>query len=152
MANAKFSTIDDSIGTLFLWQVVATYTPQDSRQRCWFDKSFDQLAKLTQVTSLRYLYSKEDTVSCMAGDLRWAIYHDRVQLFFGLETFGCRPDVRYLLHAPGPHHTCDSELAHPYQGSVVVSAQPLRYALSRMDDMDKVAFGGLNRNWQDPGI
>jgi hypothetical protein len=35
------------------------------------------------------------------------------------------------------------ELAHPYQGSVVVSSQPLQYALSRMDDMDKVAFSGF---------
>jgi hypothetical protein len=44
------------------------------------------------------------------------------------------------------------ELAHPYQGSVVVSAQPLRYALSRMDDMDKVAFGGLHQEWQAAGV
>jgi len=29
-----------------------------------------------------------------------------------------------------------------------VSPQPLQYALSRMDDMDKVAFSGLHRDWQ----
>jgi hypothetical protein len=32
------------------------------------------------------------------------------------------------------------ELAHPYQGAVTVSDRPLRYALMRMDDMDKVAL------------
>jgi uncharacterized protein DUF4239 len=152
MANAKFSTIDDSIGTLFLWQVVATYTPQDSRQTLLVDKSFDQLAKLTQVTSLRYLYSKENLPSVV-----WLVIYAGLFItigfsyFFGLETFGSQALMCAIFSTLlGLTILAILELAHPYQGSVVVSAQPLRYALSRMDDMDKVAFGGLNRNWQDP--
>lgn len=152
MANAKFSTIDDSIGTLFLWQVVATYTPQDSRQTLLVDKSFDQLAKLTQVTSLRYLYSKENLPSVV-----WLVIYAGLFItigfsyFFGLETFGSQALMCAIFSTLlGLTILAILESAHPYQGSVVVSAQPLRYALSRMDDMDKVAFGGLNRNWQDP--
>jgi hypothetical protein len=154
MANAKFSTIDDSIGTLFLWQVVATYTPQDSRQTLLVDKSFDQLAKLTQVTSLRYLYSKENLPSVV-----WLVIYAGLFItigfsyFFGLETFGSQALMCAIFSTLlGLTILAILELAHPYQGSVVVSAQPLRYALSRMDDMDKVAFGGLNRNWQDPAM
>jgi len=152
MANAKFSSIDDSIGTLSLWQVVATYTPQDSRQTLLVDKSFDQLAKLTQVTSLRYLYSKENLPSVV-----WLVIYAGLFItigfsyFFGLETFGSQALMCAIFSTLlGLTILAILELAHPYQGSVVVSAQPLRYALSRMDDMDKVAFGGLNRNWQDP--
>jgi hypothetical protein len=33
------------------------------------------------------------------------------------------------------------ELAHPYQGSVTVSDVPFRFALVRMDALDKVALG-----------
>jgi hypothetical protein len=32
------------------------------------------------------------------------------------------------------------ELARPYQGAVTVSDRPFKYALMRMDDMDKVAL------------
>jgi hypothetical protein len=34
------------------------------------------------------------------------------------------------------------ELAHPYQGAVVVSEEPFRFAIARMDEMDKIAFSG----------
>jgi hypothetical protein len=38
------------------------------------------------------------------------------------------------------------ELAHPYQGAVTVSDRPFKYALVRMDDMDKVALTHIRNN------
>jgi uncharacterized protein DUF4239 len=149
MANSKFATIDDSIGTLALWQVVANYRPEDSRQTLLVDKSFDQLSKLTEDTSLRYLYSKENLPSVV-----WMVIYAGLFItigfsyFFGLETFGSQALMCAIFSALlGLTILAILELAHPYQGSVVVSAQPLRYALSRMDDMDKVALGGLHGYW-----
>jgi hypothetical protein len=36
------------------------------------------------------------------------------------------------------------ELAHPYQGAVVVSDAPFKFAITRMNVMDKVAFSGVD--------
>lgn len=150
MANAKFESIDDSVGTLSLWQIVATYKPEDARQSLLVDKSFDQLSNLTGETSLRYLYSRENLPSVV-----WLVIYAGLFItigfsyFFGLETFWSQALMCAIFSALlGLTILAILELAHPYQGSVIVSAQPLRYALSRMDDMDKVAFGGLHLNWQ----
>jgi len=69
--------------------------------------------------------------------------------FFGLETFGSQALMCAIFSTLlSLTILAILELAHPYQGSVVVSPQPLRYALSRMDYMDKVAIGGVHRNWE----
>jgi hypothetical protein len=148
MANSKFSTIDDSVGTLPLWQIVATYKSEGPRQTLLVDKSFDQLAKLTEETSLRYLYSKEDLPSVV-----WLVIYAGLLItigfsyFFGLETFFSQALMCAVFSTLlGLTILAILELAHPYQGSVVVSSQPLQYALSRMDDMDKVALGGLRQD------
>jgi hypothetical protein len=148
MANSKFASIDDSVGTLSLWQIVATYKPEDSRRSLLLDKSFDQLSKLTEETSLRYLYSKEDLPSVV-----WLVIYAGLLItigfsyFFGLETFASQALMCAIFSTLlGLTILAILELAHPYQGSVVVSSQPLQYALSRMDDMDKVAFGDLQRD------
>ena len=108
-----------------------------------------QLSKLTEDTSLRYLYSKENLPSVV-----WMVIYAGLFItigfsyFFGLETFGSQALMCAIFSALlGLTILAILELAHPYQGSVVVSAQPLRYALSRMDDMDKVALGGLHGYW-----
>jgi hypothetical protein len=145
MANSNFASIDDSVGTLSLWQIVATYKPEDSRRSLLLDKSFDQLSKLTEETSLRYLYSKENLPSVV-----WLVIYAGLFItigfsyFFGLETFFSQALMCAVFSALlGLTILAILELAHPYQGSVVVSSQPLQYALSRMDDMDKVAFSGF---------
>ncbi len=145
MANSRFSTIDDSVGTLALWQVVATYKAEDSRQTLLVDKSFDQLSKLTEETALRYLYSKENLPSVV-----WLVIYAGLFItigfsyFFGLETFFSQALMCAIFSTLlGLTILAILELAHPYQGSVVVSSQPLQYALSRMDDMDRVAFSGF---------
>jgi len=150
MANSNFDSVDDSLGTLSLWQIVATYKSEDPRRMLLVDKSFDQLSKLTEETSLRYLYSKENLPSVV-----WLVIYAGLIItigfsyFFGLETFWSQALMCAIFSALlGLTILAILELAHPYQGSVIVSAQPLRYALSRMDDMDKVAFGGLRQDWQ----
>ncbi|HVB81588.1 MAG TPA: DUF4239 domain-containing protein [Candidatus Binataceae bacterium] len=151
MADSKFASIDDSVGTLPLWQIVATYKPENSRQTLLVDKSFDQLSKLTEETSLRYLYSEENLPSVV-----WLVIYAGLLItigfsyFFGLETFWSQALMCATFSTLlGLTILAILELAHPYQGTVIVSAQPFRYALSRMDDMDKVAFGGLHRDWRD---
>ena len=152
MANSKFASIDDSVGTLSLWQIIATYKPEDSRRSLLLDKSFDQLSKLTEETSLRYLYSKENLPSVV-----WMVIYAGLFItigfsyFFGLETFFSQALMCAVFSALlGLTILAILELAHPYQGYVVVSSQPLQYALSRMDDMDKVAFGGLRQDPRGP--
>jgi hypothetical protein len=154
MANANFASIDDSVGTLSLWQIVATYKPEDSRRSLLLDKSFDQLSKLTEETSLRYLYSKENLPSVV-----WLVIYAGLFItigfsyFFGLETFFSQALMCAVFSALlGLTILAILELAHPYQGSVVVSSQPLQYALSRMDDMDKVAIGGVGQDPRRPQL
>jgi Protein of unknown function (DUF4239) len=154
MANANFASIDESVGTLSLWQIVATYKPEDSRRSLLLDKSFDQLSKLTEETSLRYLYSKENLPSVV-----WLVIYAGLFItigfsyFFGLETFFSQALMCAVFSALlGLTILAILELAHPYQGSVVVSSQPLLYALSRMDDMDKVAVGGVGQDPRRPQL
>jgi hypothetical protein len=154
MANANFASIDESVGTLSLWQIVATYKPEDSRRSLLLDKSFDQLSKLTEETSLRYLYSKENLPSVV-----WLVIYAGLFItigfsyFFGLETFFSQALMCAVFSALlGLTILAILELAHPYQGSVVVSSQPLQYALSRMDDMDKVAVGGVGQDPRRPQL
>jgi hypothetical protein len=154
MANSNFASIDDSVGTLSLWQIVATYKPEDSRRSLLLDKSFDQLSKLTEETSLRYLYSKENLPSVV-----WLVIYAGLFItigfsyFFGLETFFSQALMCAVFSALlGLTILAILELAHPYQGSVVVSSQPLQYALSRMDDMDKVAVGGVGQDPRRPQL
>src|SRR5271155_5097035 len=142
MANSNFASIDDSVGTLSLWQVVATYKPEDSRRSLLLDKSFDQLSKLTEETSLRYLYSKEDLPSVV-----WLVIYAGLLItigfsyFFGLETFASQALMCAIFSTLlGLTILAILELAHPYQGSVTISDQPFTYALMRMDDMDKIAL------------
>ena len=151
MSQAKFSSIDDSMGTLKLWQVVELYKPGNARESLLVDKSFDQLSKLTDETSLRYLYAEEDLPSVV-----WLVIYAGLLItigfsyFFGLERFPSQALMCATFSTLlGLTILAIQEMAHPYQGSVVVSAQPLEYALQRMDDMDKVAFSDLGRNSPD---
>ena len=151
MSQAKFSSIDDSMGTLKLWQVVELYKPGNARESLLVDKSFDQLSKLTDETSLRYLYAEEDLPSVV-----WLVIYAGLLItigfsyFFGLERFPSQALMCATFSTLlGLTILAIQELAHPYQGAVVVSVQPLRYALARMDDMDKVAFSDLERSAPD---
>jgi hypothetical protein len=65
--------------------------------------------------------------------------------FFGLDTFPSQALMCGIFSSLlGLTILAILELAHPYQGSVVVSDGPLRFAIVRMDEMDKIAFSGAD--------
>jgi hypothetical protein len=148
MANYRYESFEQSMGPLVLWQIVTNYNPKDdSRQAMLIDKSFDQLNQLSTAFALRYLYSRENLPSVV-----WVVIYAGLLItigfsyFFGLETFRsqalmCASFASLL----GLTIVAILELAHPYQGAVTVSDRPLKYALMRMDDMDKVALTGLDK-------
>ena len=135
------------MGPLVLWQIVSNYKPEtnDSRQSMLLDKSFDQLSQLSTAFSLRYLYSRENLPSVV-----WMVIYAGLLItigfsyFFGLETFPSQALMCAIFASLlGLTMVAILELAHPYQGAVTVSDRPFKYALMRMDDMDKVALTGL---------
>src|ERR1700739_3861624 len=53
-------TIDNPVGSLGLWALVASYTPSDGRQSLLVDKSYDQLQLISEDRALRYMYGNEE--------------------------------------------------------------------------------------------
>lgn len=151
MAKFRFASVEDSMGPLALWQIVTNYRPKDDpRQEMLVDKSFDQLTQLSNAVSLRYLYSREDLPSVV-----WVVIYAGLPItigftyFFGLEKFGSQALMCAIFASLlGLTIVAILELAHPYQGAVTVSDRPFKYALARMDDMDKVAVTVLGNNLQ----
>jgi Protein of unknown function (DUF4239) len=146
LADYRFATIQDSIGPLVLWQIVTNYKPaNDPRQQMLVDKSIDQLTELSNAYSLRYMYSRENLPSVV-----WVVIYAGLFItigfsyFFGLETFRSQALMCAIFASLlGLTIIAILELAHPYQGAVTVSDEPFKYALMRMDDMDKVALAGV---------
>jgi len=69
--------------------------------------------------------------------------------FFGLETFRSQALMCAIFSSLlGLTILAMLELAHPYQGTVVVSDAPFRYAITRMNVMDQVAFSGVDERSQ----
>ena len=124
MANSNFAYIDESSGTQSLWKIIMNYQFGDPRQTLLLDKSFDQLTKLTEEGNLRYLYSREDLPSVV-----WLVIYAGLLItigfsyFFGLETFSSQALMCAIFSTLlGLTILAILELAHPYQGTVVVSA------------------------------
>jgi hypothetical protein len=137
---------DNPTGTLGLWQIVANYKPTDPRQILLVDKSYDELEQLSKERSLRFLYGQENFPSVV-----WLVIYAGLFItigfsyFFGLETFKSQALMCGVFSSLlGLTILAILELAHPYQGTVVISDAPFHYALVRMNEMDKVAWGGLN--------
>jgi hypothetical protein len=69
--------------------------------------------------------------------------------FFGLETFPSQALMCGIFSSLlGLTILAILELAHPYQGAVVVSDAPFKFAITRMNVMDKVAFSGAGEQTQ----
>jgi uncharacterized protein DUF4239 len=148
MANYRYTSIEHSMDPLVLWQIVTNYKTENSRQEMLVDKSFDQLTELSKGNSLRDQYSRENLPSVM-----WMVIYFGLLItigfsyFFGLETFRSQALMCAIFSSMlGLTITAILELAHPYQGAVTVSDLPLRFAVMRMDDMDKIALTGLHNN------
>lgn len=141
---AENRPLDTSLGALRLWEIVARYKPEDPRHLMLVDKSFDQLAQISQGVSLRYLYSRENLPSVV-----WLVIYAGLVItigfsyFFGLETFYSQALMCAVFSSLlGLTLLAILELAHPYQGSVTVSDVPFKFALLRMNALDTVALGG----------
>ncbi len=127
--------------TFLLWQIISNYKPQDNQTQLVVEKSIDQLTEISNAFSRRYLYSREDLPSVV-----WVVIYVGLFItigfsyFFGLETFFSQALMCATFSSLlGLTLVAIIELAHPYQGAVTVSNAPFKYALSRMNDMDKVA-------------
>lgn len=137
-------TVDDPVGTLGLWAMIASYNPSDGRQSLLVDKSYDQLELISENRALRYMYGNEEFPSVV-----WLVIYAGLFItvgfsyFFGLETFGSQALMCGIFASLlGLTIIAVLELAHPYQGAVVVSDEPFKYAITRMNVMDQVAFSG----------
>jgi hypothetical protein len=142
--------VDDPIGPLGLWALMASYDPSDGRQSLLVDKSYDQLQLISEDRSLRYMYGSEEFPSVV-----WLVIYAGLFItigfsyFFGLETFPSQA-LRCGIFSSllGLTILAILELAHPYQGSVVVSDAPFKFAITRMNAMDRIAFSGAGEQTQ----
>jgi hypothetical protein len=142
MANNQFASFENSMGPLVLWQIVTNYDPRnDPRQQMLVDKSFDQLTQLSNAYSLRYLYSRENLPSVVWVVIYFGLFITiGFSYFFGLDTFRSQALMCAIFASLlGLTIVAILQLAHPYQGAVTVSDRPFKFALMRMDDMDKLA-------------
>jgi len=142
MAASRSGREDDTIGVLGLWAIVTNYHPADAHQQLLLDKSFDELDQMSKDRGFRYMYQRENFPSVV-----WLVIYAGLIItigfsyFFGLETFKSQALMCAIFaDLLGLTILAIIELAHPYQGAVVVSKAPFEFALARMHEMDKVAF------------
>jgi len=133
---------DNPIRYLGLWALIGGYNPPDARQTLLADKSYDQLQQLGKDRALRYMYSNQDFPSVV-----WLVIYVGLIItigfsyFFGLDTFPSQALMCGIFSSLlGLTILAIVQLAHPYQGSVAISDAPFRFAITRMDDMDKIAL------------
>jgi len=138
------NTIDNPIGALGLWALVGNYDPSDTRQSLLVEKSYDEIQIIGEDRALRYIYGSEEFPSVV-----WLVIYAGLFItvgfsyFFGLETFRAQALMCGIFSSLlGLTILAIIELAHPYQGAVVVSDEPFRFAITRMNVMDKVALAG----------
>jgi hypothetical protein len=136
---------DNPVVYLGLWALVGSYNPPDARQNLLVDKSYDQLQQLGEDRALRYMYSNDAFPSVV-----WLVIYAGLFItigfsyFFGLDTFPSQALMCGIFSSLlGLTILAILELAHPYQGSVVISDEPFRFAITRMDDIDKIALSGM---------
>ena len=131
---AVYNYRQTSRGEQRIWDVLSSYNPATARQQTFLDKSVDQVAELSDTRQLRYLYYSEDLPSVI-----WIVIYVGCLItlgfgyFFGTRLFRSQAIMIATFAALiGLTILAISELANPYQGAVVVSDQPFRYALSAM--------------------
>jgi hypothetical protein len=139
---------EDMVGVLGLWAIVTNYHATDPHQEMLVDKSFDQLEQMSNDRSFRYMYQRENFPSVV-----WLVIYTGLLItigfsyFFGLEKFKSQALMCAIFaDLLGLTILAIVELAHPYQGTVVVSKAPFEFALARMHEMDKVALGKRDGN------
>ncbi len=144
MSRFQSKQVNDPIGTLGLWAMVGRYNPSGGRESLLVDKSYDQLQIITEDRILRYMYGNEKLPSVV-----WLVIYVGLIItvgfsyFFGLETFPSQALMCGIFASLlGLTILAILELAHPFQGAVVVSDEPFKFAIVRMNEIDKMAFTG----------
>lgn len=142
MAAHFHGKTDNPTGALAMWAILSDFTPADSRQSLAVDKSYDQLQLITVDRSLRFMYGTEEFPSVV-----WLVIYAGLIItigfsyFFGLDKFPSQALMCGIFSSLlGLTILAILELAHPYQGAVVVSDLPFKFAVARMDVMDTIAF------------
>jgi len=120
-----------------LWSIVMSYHTTDPREQMLVDKSVDQLATISQARSQRFVFYEDDLPSVV-----WfVIYLGCIitigfSYFFGSNVFRAQVVMCATFSTLlGVTILAILELAHPYQGEVVISDEPFRYAIARMEEV-----------------
>jgi hypothetical protein len=136
MADNSFQ--GGKVGAHELWAAVLAYHAVDGREQLLVDKSIDQLNLISQARSQRVFYYGDDLPSVV-----WTVIYLGCLMtigfsyFFGSNVFRAQVLMcAFFSILLGMTILAILELAHPYQGTVTVSNEPFRYALSRMEDAD----------------
>jgi hypothetical protein len=135
------------VGAHELWAVVLSYHPADGREQLLMDKAIDELNEISQTRSQRLLFYDDDLPSIV-----WVVIYLGCAItigfsyFFGGDIF--RAQLAMCLFFSillGMTILAILELAHPYQGVVVISDEPFRYALARMHELEHFKMANLPR-------
>ncbi len=127
----------EEAGAHELWQMILSYTPSNSKEQMLVDKSIDQLNIISRTRSMRFLYSEADLPSVV-----WIVIYLGCAITIGFSYFFGSNILRSQLFMCGIFAMLIGmtivailELAHPYQGTVTISDEPFRYALTRMHEL-----------------
>jgi hypothetical protein len=135
MANMSYQP--GQMNILKLWSLLLSYRAPDSREQMLVDKSIDQLNVVNQARSTRYLFYENDLPSVV-----WLIIYLGCLItigfsyFFGSNVFRAQAVMcAFFSIMLGITILAILELAHPYQGTVIVSDVPFRRALEQMQEV-----------------
>ncbi|MGO9451135.1 MAG: DUF4239 domain-containing protein [Candidatus Binataceae bacterium] len=139
---------------LKLWSVILSYHTADSREQMLVDKAIDQLNIIGQARNERILFYDDDLPSVV-----WLIIYLGCAItigfgyFFGSNVFRAQAAMcAFFSIMLGITILAILELAHPYQGTVTITDEPFRYALSRMEEVGKYKMATIAPGGQNPQI
>jgi hypothetical protein len=137
----------DTGSALKLWSVVLSYHTADSREQMLVDKAIDQLNVLDLARSIRFLFYTDDLPSVV-----WIVIYLGCAItigfsyFFGSNVFRAQEIMcGFFSVLLGMTILAIVELAHPYQGMVTISDAPFRYALMRMNEVEKYKMASVTQ-------
>jgi hypothetical protein len=129
--NYRLNVRDENV----LWRLLLKYSPANSQQQTFLDKSLDQMAALSDARRLRYVYYSEDLPSVI-----WIVIYVGCVItlgfsyFFSTRLFRSQAIMSATFAAIiGLTILAISELATPYQGAVVVSDEGFRFLIGSMN-------------------
>jgi hypothetical protein len=135
MANNTYRP--EQQGAHKLWQIVLSYTASNSKEQMLTDKALEQLNEISAARGLRLLYYDNDL-----PDVVWTVIYLGCVITIGFSYFFGSSVFRSQALMCGTFSILIGitilailELAHPYQGTTVISSEPFRYALARMREM-----------------